>query len=79
MLDLLADVALGVLVLAVILWVFGYMVITFKFGEPYIGGGPSYRNWTSGATQRYATEFSGTNQGYPGNMATNVHLPTAPF
>jgi len=58
----------------VILWLLGG--VKFNLGlDNYIGGGPSYRNWTSGASQRYATEFSGTNQGYPGNIATNVHQP----
>jgi len=63
-------VGIAVVVVLLLLWAFSGK------DSPYIGGGPSYRNWTSGASQRYATEFSGTNQGYPGNMATNVHMPT---
>ena len=60
---------------AVIALLIGYL-LGWCFNESYVGGGPSYRNWTSGATQRHATSFSGTNQGYPGNMAQSVHNPT---
>jgi len=43
--------------------------------EGYTGlYGPSFKLFTSGANQRHATEFSGTNQGYPGNMARTASL-----
>lgn len=50
------------------------LMIGWCSAENYIGM-PMWnnsRNWTSGATQRHATVFSSTNQGYPGNMATTV-------
>lgn len=62
---------IGFVVGMLIMWI----LMTYVF-ESYIGGGPTYRNWTSGATQRFATEFSSTNQGYPGNTSSTTHNPS---
>jgi hypothetical protein len=62
----------GVIIGMLIMWV----IMTYVLSDSYIGGGPTYRNWTSGATQRFATEFSGTNQGYPGNISSTTHNPS---
>jgi hypothetical protein len=68
---------LGMVVAAVVVLLLLYLLFGDNFiGTGFLDGGPNYRIWTSGASQRFATDFSGTNQGYPGNMATSLHYPS---
>lgn len=64
--------AVGFLVVFVLVLL---MVYVFSKQEGYTGlYGPSFKLFTSGADQRHATEFSSTNQGYPGNIARTASL-----